>query len=52
MGFEPLIWSWSPLDLEADALPVEPPRPPLFSLKADNGAQADVTEIESVTFST
>ena len=23
------LWSWNPLDLEADALPIEPPRPPL-----------------------
>ena len=29
------LWSWSPLELETDALPIEPPRPPsVYSIKA------------------
>ena len=27
-GRDSNLWSWNPLDLEADALPIEPPRPP------------------------
>ena len=26
-GWDSNLWSWNPFDLEADALPIEPPRP-------------------------
>ena len=32
-GQDSNLWSWNPLDLEADALPIEPPRPPIAQLE-------------------
>ena len=29
-GRDSNLWSWNPLDLEADALPIEPPRSPII----------------------